>query len=333
MTRRDLLLLILAFVITRAALVGAGVIALRYYPPNEGAEFTHLIDGGAALDLWYRWDAGFYATIATDGYDWLNTRQPADDMAFLPLYPLAIHLVSGLTPTGCLASPYLSTCATVGGADRLQRRPADRAAAAVRLGAAALRQVDGVAGGAAAAGHRRSAFSSPASTPKSLFLLLSRAGLLAAGAGSLRLGGARGDLRLPDPLGRRGAGSGAAVVRMAAIPSPPTLSHVSGARRSKLPEGQISELENRTPNSPILNLNTSRRASLLPSLKSGRGEGGIFRLALALIPALVFAAYILTRGRDRRRSAGVLQDLRCDVGASRRDADLGLHRLFQRRRT
>ncbi len=115
MTRRDLLLLILAFVITRAALVGAGVIALRYYPPNEGAEFTHLIDGGAALDLWYRWDAGFYATIATDGYDWLNTRQLADDMAFLPLYPLAVHLVSGMTATGCLASPYLSTCATVGG--------------------------------------------------------------------------------------------------------------------------------------------------------------------------------------------------------------------------
>ncbi len=115
MNRRDLLLLILAFVITRAALVGAGVIALRYYPPNEGTEFTHLIDGGAALDLWYRWDAGFYATIATDGYDWLNTRQPADDLAFLPLYPLAIHLVSGMTATGCLASPYLSTCATVGG--------------------------------------------------------------------------------------------------------------------------------------------------------------------------------------------------------------------------
>ncbi len=115
MTRRDILLLILAFAITRVALVGVGVIVLRYYPPNEGDEFTHLIDGGAALDMWYRWDAGFYATIATDGYTWMNERQPADDMAFLPLYPLMTHLVSGMTANGCLASPYLSTCATAGG--------------------------------------------------------------------------------------------------------------------------------------------------------------------------------------------------------------------------
>ncbi len=115
MTRRDLLLLILAFVITRAAITAAGVVALRVLLSNEGSEFTHLLDGGAALDMWYRWDAGFYATIATEGYHWLNERQPNSDMAFLPLYPLLTHLVSGITPTGCLASPYQSTCATVGG--------------------------------------------------------------------------------------------------------------------------------------------------------------------------------------------------------------------------
>ncbi len=115
MTRRDILLLLLAFVLTRAAITAAGVLALRFYPSNEDAEFTHLLDGGAALDMWYRWDAGFYATIATDGYDWINDHAPADDMAFLPVYPLAIRLVSGVTPTGCLASPYRSTCATLGG--------------------------------------------------------------------------------------------------------------------------------------------------------------------------------------------------------------------------
>ena len=221
MTRRDLLLLILAFVITRAALVGAGVIALRYYPPNEGAEFTHLIDGGAALDLWYRWDAGFYATIATDGYDWLNTRQPADDMAFLPLYPLAVHLVSGMTPTGCLASPYLSTCATVGGLvvsnaalliallllfDLARRRYGKSTAWRVAL----LLLVSPI-----------SIFLSGVYT-EATFLLLDRAGLLAAGAGSLRLGGDRGGAGVPDPLGRRGARPGAAVVCVASIPSPPS---------------------------------------------------------------------------------------------------------------
>ena len=115
LTRRDLVLLILAFIITRAAITTAGVVALKVLPSNEGSEFTHLLDGGAALDMWYRWDTGFYTSIATYGYDWLNDRKPADDMAFLPVYPLAIHVVGGMTETGCLASPYLSTCATIGG--------------------------------------------------------------------------------------------------------------------------------------------------------------------------------------------------------------------------
>ncbi|MFN8450491.1 MAG: mannosyltransferase family protein [Anaerolineae bacterium] len=115
MTRRDLLLLILAFLITRAAFTAAGVLSIRFLPTTEGKEYTHLLDGGAALDMWYRWDAGFYASIATYGFDWVNEARPADDMAFLPLYPLAIHLVGGMTDTGCLLSPYLSTCATIGG--------------------------------------------------------------------------------------------------------------------------------------------------------------------------------------------------------------------------
>lgn len=113
--RRDVLLLIAAFLITRAAITAAGVMTLRVYPSVEGEEYTHLLDGGAALDMWYRWDAGFYATIATYGYDWVNEERPADDMAFMPLYPLATRVVAGMTGTGCLLSPYLSTCATLGG--------------------------------------------------------------------------------------------------------------------------------------------------------------------------------------------------------------------------
>lgn len=120
-TRRDLLLLVLAFLITRVAIAGAGVIVLRFLPSTEGTEFTHLLDGGAALDMWYRWDAGFYTSIATYGYDWMKPPNPATgavdtaDMAFLPVYPTLIHLASGLTTTGCALSPYLSTCATLGG--------------------------------------------------------------------------------------------------------------------------------------------------------------------------------------------------------------------------
>ena len=115
MTRREILTIVLLFIVTRIALVGVGVVSMAVLHSTEGPEYKHLLDSGPALDMWYRWDAGFYATIAIEGYDWYNERQMAADMAFLPLYPLTIHLVSGITPTGCALSPYQSTCATIGG--------------------------------------------------------------------------------------------------------------------------------------------------------------------------------------------------------------------------
>lgn len=115
MTRRDILLVLAIFILTRAALFGIGALTVATVPANEGEEFTHLLDGGPALDMWYRWDAGFYTSIATYGYDWYNEGRAADDMAFLPVYPLLVRAASGLTAEGCAWSPYWSTCATIGG--------------------------------------------------------------------------------------------------------------------------------------------------------------------------------------------------------------------------
>jgi len=115
LSRREVVLIIALFLITRLALLTAGTIANVYLPENEtlGDELKHLLDGGPALDMWYRWDAGFYATIAIEGYDWFNERQPAADMAFLPVYPTAVRAVMAVT--GCFFTPYQSTCATVSG--------------------------------------------------------------------------------------------------------------------------------------------------------------------------------------------------------------------------
>lgn len=113
--RQKILVIGCIFILSRFVILITGVIAMAVLPSVEGDEFTHLLDGGPALDMWYRQDAGFYTSIATFGYDWFNERQPSADMAFLPMYPALVHLVSGQTPTGCLASPYLSTCATIGG--------------------------------------------------------------------------------------------------------------------------------------------------------------------------------------------------------------------------
>ncbi|MCA9903153.1 MAG: hypothetical protein KC547_04795 [Anaerolineae bacterium] len=115
LSRREIAIILALFLVTRLALLATGTLVITYLPENEtlGDELKHLLDGGPALDMWYRWDAGFYATIATEGYDWFNDRQPAADMAFLPVYPAAVHAV--MSATGCFFTPYQSTCATVSG--------------------------------------------------------------------------------------------------------------------------------------------------------------------------------------------------------------------------
>jgi hypothetical protein len=111
--RRDILLIVILFIITRLAVVAVGTAVNVYLPAADNPELKRLLDGGPALDMWYRWDAGFYASIASYGYTWYNEQRPAEDMAFLPAYPAAIRAVMDVT--GCSFTPYLSTCATVAG--------------------------------------------------------------------------------------------------------------------------------------------------------------------------------------------------------------------------
>ncbi|MBN8639955.1 MAG: hypothetical protein J0M07_31875, partial [Anaerolineae bacterium] len=60
--RRDLFILLTAFAVTRLFVVVIGVLSMTYLDSTQGEEYTHLLDGGLALAMWYRWDAGFYAT-------------------------------------------------------------------------------------------------------------------------------------------------------------------------------------------------------------------------------------------------------------------------------
>jgi hypothetical protein len=78
------------FLVSRAVLVGIGVAAIAYLPTVQGDEYRH-INAGPALDMWYRWDAGFYTATALYGYQWSTFREPRADMAFFPVYPLSIR--------------------------------------------------------------------------------------------------------------------------------------------------------------------------------------------------------------------------------------------------
>lgn len=81
---------LIAFFLTRITLIGLGIASMAYLPMVTGEEYKHL-DASPVLDMWYRWDAGFYTTIALYGYDWITHHQPSADIAFLPLYPLSIR--------------------------------------------------------------------------------------------------------------------------------------------------------------------------------------------------------------------------------------------------
>lgn len=95
--------LLAMFVVTRAVLIFVGVTSISHLPITLGTEYKRL-NTTYLLDMWYRWDAGFYTSIATHGYQWFNTQEPKADIAFLPLYPLTIrsmNFVSGCSEATC----------------------------------------------------------------------------------------------------------------------------------------------------------------------------------------------------------------------------------------
>jgi Gpi18-like mannosyltransferase len=87
---------IVAFAVTRIALVGVALIALALIPTVSGPEYRHVSDQ-PLVDLWYRWDSGFFTHIARQGYGWQHGQRTAD-VTFMPLYPLLMSLPLRLMP-------------------------------------------------------------------------------------------------------------------------------------------------------------------------------------------------------------------------------------------
>jgi Gpi18-like mannosyltransferase len=46
------------------------------------------------LSVWYQWDAHWYMSISSDGYQWIQGDQ--SNVAFFPLYPLLVKVIGGL---------------------------------------------------------------------------------------------------------------------------------------------------------------------------------------------------------------------------------------------
>ena len=89
----------LAFAITRIALVAIGLAANAYAPGLYGPQWQRL-EGKPLLDMWFRWDAGFYTAIGTYGFNYAVNQTPASDIAFMPFYPAMLRLANPLI--GCV---------------------------------------------------------------------------------------------------------------------------------------------------------------------------------------------------------------------------------------
>lgn len=106
------------FLLSRTILVLAGWFTDQF---QKNPSYQHLIDQGYAfiprffVDMWCRWDTGWYMSIAAHGYDpGPDLGSAYSNMAFFPLYPKMVRAVAAVTgkiSTGTLTAigPLLSS--------------------------------------------------------------------------------------------------------------------------------------------------------------------------------------------------------------------------------
>ena len=84
---------LLAFGVSRLLLFIVGGLAQLLFAEGPGG--WHAVPDAPLLDMWARFDSGFYLNIVRDGYSYILGEQSS--VAFFPLYPLLVKL---LTPLG-----------------------------------------------------------------------------------------------------------------------------------------------------------------------------------------------------------------------------------------
>jgi hypothetical protein len=90
------------FVATRVPLMLIAPLAAIVIGQRQGHHFS--TEHGVLLDVWGRWDAEHYLTIATQGYH-------GKDVAFFPLYPFLVHVLGGFIGDHLIAGLLISNIA------------------------------------------------------------------------------------------------------------------------------------------------------------------------------------------------------------------------------
>lgn len=104
-----------SFTASRALVVLFAALGYFFLPSIHEGIAAPLTEGAPwYLSIWYQWDANWYMSIVTDGYQWVAGDQ--SNVAFFPLYPLTVRLAGWLLGGHyLLAAILLSSVYMIGG--------------------------------------------------------------------------------------------------------------------------------------------------------------------------------------------------------------------------
>jgi len=103
---------VLAFAVTRVIVVFTAYIGEIALPGNVGDGYWHVAPNNLFVDMWARWDSGFYLTIVEKGYSYSATEM--SNVAFFPVYPLLVNLLNAVLHNAAVAGILVSNLSLLG---------------------------------------------------------------------------------------------------------------------------------------------------------------------------------------------------------------------------
>ena len=102
---------LMMFFLSRTLLILVGYVAEIALPSQQGQDFWQISSENIFLDIWARWDSGYYLNIVESGYFFHPGEKST--VAFFPLYPLLLDLLNGLINNPVLAGIWISNVSFV----------------------------------------------------------------------------------------------------------------------------------------------------------------------------------------------------------------------------
>jgi hypothetical protein len=103
---------LMVVLVTRLVIFSAAYLSELALPGISGVQYWHAAADNVFLDVWARWDSGFYMRIAEQGYSYVPGLQSA--VAFFPVYPLLMRLLMPLTGSSLTAGWIVSNLSLFG---------------------------------------------------------------------------------------------------------------------------------------------------------------------------------------------------------------------------